>query len=154
MIIWLIFPCHHSSISTCRRPVQAKLPSLQLKVKANYFLPVKYISNLVVIVDRFLSKACVRVCLNRQNQCFVPYNRRSWVKTQTLLQITILTTSFGNCLFVYHLVLKHLFQNVIRSSFCIQKVIRIGAYKGANYSPKITILVNLGTLLNKVIGPQ
>ena len=55
---------------------------------------------------------------------------------------------------VYHLVLKHLLQNVIRSSFCIPKVIRIGAYKGANYSPKITILVNIGTLLNKVFGPQ
>ena len=25
-------------------------------------------------------------------------------------------------------------QNVIRSSFCIPKVVRIGAYKGANYS--------------------
>ena len=48
-----------SSISTCRLPVQAKLPSLQFKVNSNYFLPVKYISNLVVIVDRFLSKACV-----------------------------------------------------------------------------------------------
>ena len=48
-----------SSISACRLPVQAKLPSLQLKVNSNYFLPVKYISNLVVIVDRFLSKACV-----------------------------------------------------------------------------------------------
>ena len=48
-----------SSISTNRLPVQAKLPSLQLKVNSNYFLPVKYISNLVVIVDRFLSKACV-----------------------------------------------------------------------------------------------
>ena len=46
-----------SSISTCCLPVQAKLPSLQLKVNSNYFLPVKYISNLVVIVDRFLSKA-------------------------------------------------------------------------------------------------
>ena len=76
-----------------------------------------------------------------------------WVKTQTLLQITILTTSFGNCLFVYHLVLKHLLQKGIRPSFCIPKVIRIGAYKGANYSPKITILVNLGTLLNKMFGP-
>ena len=78
----------------------------------------------------------------------------SWVKTQTLLQITILTTSFGNCLFLYYLALKHLLQNVIRSSFCIAKVVRIGAYKGANYSPKITILVNLGTLLNKEFGPQ
>ena len=48
-----------SSISTCRLPVQAKLPSLQLKVNSNYFLPVKYTSNLVVIVDRFLGKACV-----------------------------------------------------------------------------------------------
>ena len=41
-----------------RLPEQAKLPSLQLKVNSNYFLPVKYISNLVVIVNRFLSKAC------------------------------------------------------------------------------------------------
>ena len=143
-----------SSNSTCRLPVQAKLPSLQFKVNSNYFLPVKYISNLVVIVDHFLSKTCV--CKDRISVSVktVPYNRMSWVKTQTLLQIIILTSSFGNCLFVYHLVLKHLLQNVIRSSFCISKVIRIGAYKGANYSPKITILVNLGTLLNKVFGPQ
>ena len=77
----------------------------------------------------------------------------SWVKTQTLLQIAILTT-FGNCLYVYHLFLKHLLQNVIRLSFCIPKVVRIGVYKGANYSPKISILVNLGTLLNKVFEPQ
>ena len=48
-----------SSISTCRLTVKAKIPSLQSKVNSNYFLPVKYISNLVVIVDRFLSKACV-----------------------------------------------------------------------------------------------
>ena len=48
-----------SLISACHLPVQAKLPSLQLKVNSNYFLPVKYISNLVVIVDLFLSKACV-----------------------------------------------------------------------------------------------
>ena len=48
-----------SSISTCRLPVHAKLPPLQFKVNSNYFLPVKYISNLVVIVDRFPSKACV-----------------------------------------------------------------------------------------------
>ena len=92
----------------------------------------------------------------KTNQCFVPYmyNRRSWVKTQTLLQITILTRSFGNCHFVYHLVLNYHLQNVTRSPFCIPKVVRIGAYKGANYSPKVTILVNLGTLLNKVFGPQ
>ena len=43
---------------------------------------------------------------------------------------------------------------MIRSSFCIPKVIRIGVNKGANYSPTITISVNLGTLLNKVFGPQ
>ena len=43
---------------------------------------------------------------------------------------------------------------MIRPSFCIPLVIRTGVYKGANYSPKITILVNLGTLLNKVFGPQ
>ena len=139
-----------SSTSTCRLPVQAKLPSLQLKVNSNYFLPVKYISNLVVIVDRFLSKACV--CKDKIS--VVQYNRMPWVKTQTLLQITILTTLFGNCLFVNHLFLKHLLQNVIRSSFCISKVVKIGAYKGANYSPKITILIDLWTLLNKVFGPQ
>ena len=33
------------SISTCRLPVQAKLPSLQLKVNSNYFLPVNTFSN-------------------------------------------------------------------------------------------------------------
>ena len=43
---------------------------------------------------------------------------------------------------------------MIRSSFCIPKVVRIGAHKGDNYSLKITILVNLETLLNKVFGPQ
>ena len=43
---------------------------------------------------------------------------------------------------------------MIRPSFCIPKVIRIGAYKGANYSPKIALLANLGPLLNKVFGPQ
>ena len=75
-------------------------------------------------------------------------------RMHALSQITILTTSFGNCLFVYHLVLKHLLQNVIRSSFCIPKFVRIGAYKGGNYRPKNTILVILGTLLNKVFGPQ
>ena len=32
---------------------------------------------------------------------------------------TLLTSSHGNCLFAYHLVLKHLQYNVILSSFCI-----------------------------------
>ena len=91
--------------------------------------------------------------------CLILYNVMG--QNSHIITITILTTSFGNCLFVHHLVLKHLLRNVIRPSFCIPKVIRIGAYKGANYSPKITILVNLGTLLNnvftllnKVFGPQ
>ena len=140
-----------SSISTCRLPVQAKPPSLQLKVNSNYFLPVKYISNLVVIVDRFLSKACVckdkTSALSHIIECYGS-------KLKHYYKLPSLQHHFGNCLFVYHLVLKHLLQNVIRSSFCIPKVVRIGAYKGANYSPKITILINLGTLLNKVFGPQ
>ena len=37
---------------------------------------------------------------------------------------TLLTPSFGNCLFAYHHVLKHFKQNVIISSFCIPKVLK------------------------------
>ena len=36
---------------------------------------------------------------------------------------TLLTPSFGNCLFAHHLVLKHLQQNVSLSSFYITKVV-------------------------------
>ena len=37
---------------------------------------------------------------------------------------TLLTSSFGNCLFAFHIFLKQFQQNVIRSSFCIPKVIK------------------------------
>ena len=57
---------------------------------------------------------------------------------------THLTPSFGNCLFAYHLVLKHLQQNVNVSSCCIPKVtlvksvtqiLKIG-YQMKNLKPK------------------
>ena len=140
-----------SSISTCRFQVQAKLPSLQLKVNSNYFLSVKYISNLVVIVDRFLSKACV--CKDKISALSHIIDGHG-SKLKHYCKLPSLQHPLEAVFFVYHLVLKHLLQNVIRSSFCIPKVVRIGAYKGANYSPKSTILVNLGTLLNKVFGHQ
>ena len=44
---------HLSSSSTCLATV------ITIKSKFKLLLPVKYISNLVVIADRFLSKACV-----------------------------------------------------------------------------------------------
>ena len=133
-------------MSTCRLPVQAKLPSLQLKVNSNYFLPVKYISNLVVIVDRFLSKACV--CKDK------------------ISALSHIIECHGSKLKHYYKLpsLQHHLETVFFISPCSETplakfiqtvlVIRIGTYKGANYSPKITILVNLGTLLNTVFRPQ
>ena len=133
-------------MSTCRLPVQAKLPSLQLKVNSNYFLPVKYISNLVVIVDRFLSKAYV--CKDK------------------ISALSHIIECHGSKLKHYYKLpsLQHHLETVFCISPCSETplekfiqpvlVIRIGAYKGANYSPKITILVNLGTLLNTVFRPQ
>ena len=37
---------------------------------------------------------------------------------------TLQTPSFGNCVFAFHLLLKHLRQNVISPSFCIPKVVK------------------------------
>ena len=40
------------------------------------------------------------------------------------INITLLTPSFGNHLFAYHLVLKHPHTNMILSSFCIPNVVK------------------------------
>ena len=42
---------------------------------------------------------------------------------------TLLTPSFGNHLFAYHLVLKHPLTNMILSSFCIPKVVKSATKK-------------------------
>ena len=118
-----------SSISTCHCPVQAKQLSLQLKVNSNSFFTCKIYFKLNSNSQSFFYVKPVSV---KTKSVLCP-NRRSWIKTQTL-QITILTLSFGNCLFVYHLVLKHLLQNEIRSSFCIAKVIKIGTKNFENCS--------------------
>ena len=45
------------------------------------------------------------------------------------LRSTLLTPSFGNHLFQYHLVLKHPHTNMILSSFCIPKVVKSATKK-------------------------
>ena len=63
-----------------------------------------------------------------------------WVKTQTLLQITILTTSFWKLSFCISPCSETPLAKCDQMVLLYSKVVRIGAYKRANYSPKITNL--------------
>ena len=50
--------------------------------------------------------------------------RSSWRTVISEFETTLLTPSFGNHLFAYHLVLKHTHTNMILSSICIPKVVK------------------------------